>query len=81
MVPPGRHAEPFGAGSPAGETENARFIWQTKNGGQEETVSANPVESPQRGFLETARTLSVSGPGDWAEKIEQYLHGPLADDE
>lgn len=47
-----------------------------------ELYSASPeVESPRQGFLETARSLSVSGPGDWAEKIEHYLQGPLADDE
>jgi hypothetical protein len=40
-----------------------------------------PAPSPRRSFLETARTLSVSGPADWATNLEKYLHGPFAADD
>jgi hypothetical protein len=43
-----------------------------------EPVSPDP--SP-RGFLDTAMSLEVSGPRDWAMNFEKYLHGPLASDE
>lgn len=43
-----------------------------------EAVSPTPEG---RGFLETAMSLRVSGPADWATNFERYLHGPLASDE
>ena len=44
-----------------------------------EPLSATP--GLQRGFLDTARTLTISGPTDWATNFEKYLHGPLAGDD
>jgi hypothetical protein len=46
-----------------------------------EPLPLTPSPSPRRGFLETARTLTVSGPADWATNFEKYLHGPLAVDD
>jgi len=34
--------------------------------------------SPRRGFLETAQSLTISGPADWATNFKKYLHGPFA---
>ena len=44
-----------------------------------EPLSSTP--SPRRGFLETARSLAISGPADWATNFEKYHHGPLAGDD
>ena len=47
-------------------------------------VTLEPLPSttgPWRSFLETARTLTVSGPADWATNIEKYFHGPFAADD
>jgi hypothetical protein len=32
----------------------------------------------QRGFLETARELTIFGPADWAANFVSFRHGPLA---
>ena len=45
------------------------------------TVEAVPPATSPCGFLETAMSLQVSGPRDWATNFEKYLHGPLASDE
>ena len=45
------------------------------------TVEPVPLDPIPRGFLETAMSLQVSGPQDWAMNFEKYLHGPLASDE
>jgi predicted DNA-binding antitoxin AbrB/MazE fold protein len=38
-----------------------------------ETV--RPAEGVQQSFLETARSLNLSGPADWSANLDTYLYG------
>lgn len=40
-----------------------------------ETPEASSSASRPRSFLETARSLSLEGPQDWSERLEEYLYG------
>ena len=33
-----------------------------------------PSQPARPSFLQTARTLNLEGPGEWSEKIDQYLY-------
>jgi hypothetical protein len=44
-----------------------------------ETVEPGPPKA--KSFLDTARSLNVDGPPDWAENIEEYLYGGESRDE
>lgn len=43
------------------------------------TVESLGTAGEPRSFLGTARTLSLSGPRDWASNLEAYLYGGAAD--
>lgn len=34
-----------------------------------------PPRTAQKGFLETARSLNLQGPPDWASNLDNYLYG------
>lgn len=38
------------------------------------SVDAQDEQAPMS-FLETARSLKLDGPPDWAEKLDEYLYG------
>jgi hypothetical protein len=38
-------------------------------------VEVPPRDARSRSFLQTARSLELSGPSDWSERIEDYLYG------
>jgi hypothetical protein len=38
-----------------------------------EVLSATSL--PQASFLETAKSLKLSGPADWSANVDQYLYG------
>lgn len=38
------------------------------------TVKTTPEEKP-KSFLRTARSLQLSGPPDWSERLDHYLYG------
>lgn len=38
-------------------------------------VEVAPPKAGSRSFLQTARSLELSGPPDWSERIEDYLYG------
>jgi len=44
-----------------------------------ETVEPSPGKA--RSFLDTARSLNVDGPPDWASNIDDYLYGGKSRDE
>ncbi len=44
-----------------------------------ETVEPSPPKA--KSFLDTARSLNVDGPPDWASNIEDYLYGGESRDE
>lgn len=44
-----------------------------------ETVEPSPPKA--KSFLDTARSLNVDGPPDWALNIEAYLYGGKSRDE
>jgi len=44
-----------------------------------ETVEPSPPKA--KSFLDTARSLNVDGPPDWASNIDDYLYGGKSRDE
>jgi len=44
-----------------------------------ETVEPSPPKA--KSFLDTARSLTVDGPPDWASNIDDYLYGGKSRDE
>jgi len=37
------------------------------------------IQGPPRSFLETAESLNLDGPPDWASNLDEYLHGDGAE--
>jgi len=40
----------------------------------------SPEESPNASFFETAESLNLQGPPDWAANLDKYLYGKEAGD-
>jgi predicted DNA-binding antitoxin AbrB/MazE fold protein len=39
------------------------------------TVEFDDPQTPKKSFLETARSLKLTGPVDWSENLDHYLYG------
>ena len=37
-------------------------------------LTVEPIPDSPRSFLETARSLNLEGPPDWAGRLDEYLH-------
>ena len=43
------------------------------------TIESLPAPAESKSFLQTARSLGLTGPRDWSSNIDTYLYGENAD--